>query len=194
MPFEFDLDRMDPRVHGNGFIQVDLDPTHRLHVWGHPDIPRQSVNSPIHDHIFGFTSTCLVGRLVNVVYMVSPVWENYVGAFDLYEAQPPAHGHDSKLVLVENAGYAFKVTPTRTDTVVPGQTYDIDILQYHETFATEPSATVIKNNGQTIQQNPGSRRKPRVLLPMGVQPDNAFNRHAFDRDLLMGIIREVVGT
>ena len=59
-----------PRVHGNGFIQLDLTERSRLHVWGDPRIPRQKVSTPIHDHVFGFTSTIIVGRLINVIYDV----------------------------------------------------------------------------------------------------------------------------
>jgi hypothetical protein len=49
-----------PRVHGNGFIQVDLTADTRLHVWGDKRIPRQNVYTPIHDHVFGFESTISV--------------------------------------------------------------------------------------------------------------------------------------
>lgn len=44
-----------PRVHGNGFIQLDVTPRTRLHFWS-PEIPRQKVATPIHDHVFGFVS------------------------------------------------------------------------------------------------------------------------------------------
>ncbi len=56
-----------PRVHGNGFIQLDLTDRTRLHVW-HPSVPRQKVATQIHDHVFSFESCCIVGRLINVVY------------------------------------------------------------------------------------------------------------------------------
>ena len=62
------LRELEPRVHGNGFIQCDLPHRKRLHIWGHPAIPRQKVSSPIHDHVFSFASIVLVGRLVNIVY------------------------------------------------------------------------------------------------------------------------------
>lgn len=41
-----------PRVHPNGFIQLDISETDRLHVW-HPSLPyRQKTFSPVHNHIF----------------------------------------------------------------------------------------------------------------------------------------------
>ena len=54
-----------PRVHGNGFIQLDLTDRRRLHVWGDHRIPRQSVPSTIHDHTFSFKSTIILGQLVH---------------------------------------------------------------------------------------------------------------------------------
>ena len=51
---------ISPRVHGNGFIQVDLTHDTRLHVWGDKRIPRQNTYTPIHDHVFGFKSHLVV--------------------------------------------------------------------------------------------------------------------------------------
>lgn len=41
----------EPRIHGNGFLQIDLDPLRRMHVWDHR-WPRQIRDSSIHDHAF----------------------------------------------------------------------------------------------------------------------------------------------
>ena len=46
-----------PRVHPNGFIQLDISPRKRFHIWAHPDIPqsgREDKEEDIHDHVFGF--------------------------------------------------------------------------------------------------------------------------------------------
>src|SRR3546814_5268128 len=75
MPVKLDLKAVRerggrPRVHGNGFIQLDLTERGRLHIWGDPRIPRQKTATPIHDHVFGFESTVVVGRLVNLVFSI----------------------------------------------------------------------------------------------------------------------------
>ena len=42
----------EPRLHGNGFIQLDLGDDQRLHIWS-PDLPpAQRVSTQIHDHQF----------------------------------------------------------------------------------------------------------------------------------------------
>jgi len=61
-----------PRVHGNGFVQLDLTERSRLHIWGDPRIPKQKVATPIHDHVFGFESTIIVGRVISLTYAVTP--------------------------------------------------------------------------------------------------------------------------
>src|SRR3546814_6146607 len=75
MPVKLDLKAVRerggrPRVHGNGFIQLDLTERGRLHIWGAPRIPRQKTATPIHDHVFGFESTVAVGRPVNLVFRI----------------------------------------------------------------------------------------------------------------------------
>ena len=61
-----------PIVHGNGFLIVPLDGSNRrrVHIWGHPGLPRQKVATPIHNHRFNFISTCLAGRVFNLTYGV----------------------------------------------------------------------------------------------------------------------------
>lgn len=187
---KFDVERLDPRVHGNGFIQCDLDSDTRLHVWGHPAIPRQKVNSPIHDHIFGFHSTCLVGRLVNVVYFV--FGSDTGGAFNICEAQPPVTGHDSKLVVQKHLGTS-DIYHKRTDVLLSGRSYDMKPYEFHETFASEPTVTLMQKHVKTIKDHPTPPQKPRVLVPVDMEPDNEFDRHTFGRDFLMDIIKEVIG-
>lgn len=75
-----DLQRFStkPYVHGNGFIQLNTPRGNRYHFWGHPGIPRQSVSTPIHDHVWGFRSTVLCGRLVNIRYVLRSASEHII--------------------------------------------------------------------------------------------------------------------
>lgn len=189
----FEKKRLKPRVHGNGFVQVDIDERRRLHVWGHPDIPRQDVYHPIHDHVFGFESTVLVGRLVNVNY--GKPLENNEGRFRLYQALPCKHGSaDTKLALPgpedRTHGLRYDFTPRRTDMVQAGETYSMERFDFHETVPVELSITMTVKSGLTLQQNPSGLR-PYVAIPVDRQPDNHFNRGDYSRDLLMRILKEV---
>lgn len=179
-----------PRVHGNGFIQVDLDEEFRLHVWGHPSIPRQSVYTPIHDHQFEFKSIVLKGLLLNEVFEWWP-WRG--GSFKVYQAQAtgPANtllrdtGERGHLVLAHyhllEGVEAGGLGPT---------TYEMRPGQIHNSTALVPTVTVIRKQGKTLSQGgPPSR----VFVPEGREPDNTFDRESHSPFFLWNIISEVMG-
>ena len=185
--------RMQPRVHENGFLQIDLDQRRRLHVWGHPEIPRQRTWHPIHDHVFSFTSTVIVGRVVNVVYRPK---EHPVGRYEMWQAQPPRRvgSQDTKLALVPTKdpahGKRYDLVAEHVDVVHAGESYSMKRFDFHETVPVEPSITVMEKDGNTLAERPTGHR-PYVAVPVGVEPDNAFDRDSYSRDFLMRIFMEV---
>lgn len=183
----------EPRVHGNGFIQLDLTDRVRLHIWGHPDIPRQSQPTPIHNHVFSFRSWCLIGRLVNVEYEL----ERSGAEFQIYEAVT-RQNEDTILVCDEEL---TGIRHVRTTVTVPealndGVSYEMRSSYYfhrfnfHEIFTPEPTITVMKKDGPTLAQ--GSGISPAILVPTGRTPDNDFNRYGHDPKLLWDIIADVI--
>jgi len=174
-----------PRVHGNGFIQLDLMNGKRLHFWGHPDIPRQVRATPIHDHTFGFKSWCLRGRLVNIVYELLGNGMEY----RIYRVRN-RDGEDTELVPTE---HRVGLLPVKVEVIVSPDwcvsmpsSYSLNSFCFHETFAPEPTITCMekthKREGAT----------PHVLSPTGIAPDNDFNRHSHDPKLLWRIIEEMM--
>lgn len=158
------------RIHGNGFIQIDIAPGTRLHIHGHPGVPRQQRPTPIHDHRFGFISTVYSGALVNVDY-------EFITRDDL------VHRHTHQVCHFEPSGkseHDTVLTPTgvtghlsrigmrliRPD----GRPYFVDPAEFHETFANEPTVTIMSKMG--VRAN----HAPRVLTQIGVAPDNSFDR------------------
>ncbi len=176
-----------PRVHGNGFIQLDLTDRLRLHVWGQPTIPRQKVASPVHDHIFSFKSMCHVGRLLNVRW--DPVPSLISGTYRLWQAQPAESGHDTRLVMMDEPPVYLVHEFTRE--VTHGSGYHVYAFKFHETVAMEPSITIIEKDGGTLVQDPGGYR-PKVCVPVGVEPDNEFSRDNHDQILLWMIIDDTL--
>ena len=175
-----------PRVHGNGFIQLDLDERNRLHIWGDPEIPRQKVSTPIHDHVFGFDSVLVVGRLINIRYDWCPrVWGN----MEVYEAEC-LEGNDTKLTGTEEYGYAQPTGVEIVEWTSRKWQYHMFPFVFHESVATEPTATIIKKDGPTAAQQIGVA--PRVLVPRRCVPDNTFDRHSFDEDMLWRIIERTL--
>ena len=62
---------------------------------------------------------------------------------------------------------------------------------FHESFPAEPSATIIFKDDKTQAQGNDSAQ-PRVLVSVGMEPDNEFNRYGFDEDMLWDITFEVL--
>lgn len=169
-----------PRVHGNGFIQLDLTERRRLHVWGDPRIPRQSVPSTIHDHTFSFSSRVYVGQLV---HRCIDIEHNYDGAYQLYRAVTN-RGEDTRLVNSESRYDALIV---REHLLRTGDTYQFQAREFHETVAPWLCVTVIDKDGPTLSQGGAN---PNVLVPFGFEPDNTFDRYQASPDLLWQIIAE----
>ncbi len=176
-----------PRVHGNGFIQLDLTERSRLHIWGDPRIPSQKVATPIHNHVFGFESTILVGRVINVVYMVRVCKR---GDYRVYTPWI-REGEDTTLVPTATRVAAH---PSRIDMIdrrTSARTYDLLVGEFHETVAPDgPAATIIIKDDMTQAQ--GAAAKPGVLVPVDQKPDNNFNRYNADEDLLWRIIEDTL--
>ena len=172
----------DPRVHPNGFIQLDLNRSDRLHVW-HPGLPyRQRTYHTVHDHVFGFVSTCFSGRLVNVVYDVAP---DPAGTHVLWQAEC-TDGEES--VLRPATGEPVRLRHIYAQVVQPGETYHLPAFKFHESLFGEPSLTIIRKDSDTAHE--GNPHSPLIAVPAGVEPDNDFRRDAVDVDVLWGLIEE----
>lgn len=188
-----------PRVHGNGFIQLDLDDRRRLHIWGHRAIPKQKVASPIHDHIFGFESEIVVGRLLNVNYDFIP-WndDDESGPYRVFE---PTVREGEDTVLNFNGEFCDVMISDcqLIDADTSNQNYFMQPFVFHETFTSGPAATIIEKDGLTHAQRAArfgveESAKPRVLLPQGHEPDNDFNRYeAMPPWLAWAVIKDVLG-
>jgi hypothetical protein len=176
-----------PRVHGNGFIQLDLTDRVRLHVWGDPRIPRQDVPSLIHNHIFSFDSKIIVGQLIHRTMMLMPHPE---GAYTLYKAESAIPKTDQSILL--STGEKANVTITEERLLRTGEVYHFPEYAFHETVSPWPCATVIEKHGATLAQSDGLNQ-PLVLVPTGQLPDNSFDRYAFNPNLLWSIIYSVLG-
>lgn len=166
------------RVHGNGFVQVDLAPKTRLHVW-HPYLPRQKVPTPIHDHRFGFTSEVLVGELLNVEYRVKIGYE-----FNVHEPQT----RDREDTVLVPTGDTVSLEIMLLDLVRMGGSYEMQPGAFHETFVHSRTATVMTKTSETTA-------RPRVLVPRGLRPDNEWNRYeVIDEKMVRDIITDVLGS
>lgn len=177
-----------PRVHGNGFIQLDLEPGTRLHVWGHRNLPRQTVDTGIHDHKFGFRSTAIVGRVVNILWTtIDYPEETYPGVASHKVYVPRGSSIKSENTTLSDSGERVKAYPASSRTVLIGEAYYMEPRAFHETISDRPSATIMTKGYEVPHV-------ARILVPMGQEPDNDFNRDAFPVARLWEIIEEVLRT
>lgn len=170
-----------PRVHGNGFIQLDLSSRRRLNVWGDSRIPRQVIPSQIHDHTFPFKSQVYLGQIVHREF---DIFLDSVGAYEKYR---PTVNNDEDTRLIKEEG-RFRASITRERLLQAGDTYTFQAYRFHETVAPWLCVTVIDKGSFTIAGGPSST----VLVPYGLEPDNTFNRYQESPDKLWTIILEAL--
>lgn len=172
-----------PRVHGNGFVQLDLNSDTRLNIWGHPDIPAQKISTQVHNHRFTFTSKVLTGDLVHTIYKTHEPWSEIeeVYTHDIYRCES-RKGEDTRLV---NTGWSTCIYEYDTQVLLTGMSYELKCGEYHQIDPVEPSATLMTKL-QTFSVT------PYVLVEIGQKPDNDFDRHSFSEAELWEIISEVL--
>jgi hypothetical protein len=153
------------QIHGNGFAIIPLDETGqiRMHIWDHR-LPRQVVDTGIHNHSFGFKSWVLQGTMVNVCLDVAVDRVTH----NLYT--PSDHGPLENNVLIPT-GMQVRFRPYRTDIVDSGQSYDMPAAMFHLSFYVGTMVTVIKKVNKL-----DSRFQVAVACPIGQEPDNDFDR------------------
>ena len=172
-----------PRLHPNGFIQLDLGTRKaRLHVWPEEPIATRAVDTPIHDHVFRFESRVLTGRLINLIYEYV---EDPRGRYRMWSAGCSAAGRThQQLVPVDDRRYSQRTVECWH--YLPGGRYAFEPFRFHETQHEGLTATII-----TIDPF-DEAASPRVICPVDSEPDSSFRRDAFDPDLLWSHIEDAI--
>jgi hypothetical protein len=136
------------RWQDTGVLGLWLDPakTTRLHVW----TPADAIGEPvIHDHPFSFSSTVIVGALVNTRYIEDPSGEEYVR--DRYS---PGHEHERRADRVRLVGmsetlragarYRQAATELHDSRQVPGT---VTLLHFDDVVDDLPELTTCRRPG-----------------------------------------------
>lgn len=168
-----------PRVHPNGFIQIDLDHDGdtRLHIFPnkalpHSWLPEQKTNHPIHDHKFDMRSMILRGRIEQRVWIA-----------DL--TAPPSHeiftaqgtGSQTRNSTLAGTGVTLGIYPSAalSASFGEGESYTQYARTFHETKWGNLAVTVMEKERFVDHE-------PRVLVPISVEPDNEYDRWSVDND------------
>lgn len=173
-----------PRVHGNGFIQVDLNKegTKRLHVWD-DDVPRQKVATPIHDHVFNMTSEVILGTLIHEVLLTHS--DSFHGTHKVYRARREEGTQNTTLERVPGI---VRLSTRERLILAEGSVYYFEAGRLHQTDHRGTTATIMEKIDA-----PAGYGTPRVLVPKGEEPDNEFRRDNHDVRLLWQIIGKAIG-
>lgn len=172
-----------PRVHGNGFIQLDLNDegTKRLHVW-HEDLPRQTVATPIHDHVFALHSTVLLGTLIHEELEI--VGTIGTGTHRVYHAEQQPGTQNT--ILIPDEGQV-RLDIVQRLVLDAGSIYTFPAWKLHQTDHRGLTATIMDKVDAPIEYG-----RPRVLVPVGSKPDNNFHRDGFDSEDLWPYIEQAL--
>ena len=172
-----------PRVHGNGFLQLDLndDGTKRLHIFSE-DLPRQEVATPIHDHVFDMRSEVIYGTLIHEE--LEPVLAQVTdGTHQIYVAKQLEGTQNTILEPLDGNVYLNVVQRLILGT---GSIYTFPAWHLHQTEHRSFTATIMEKVNA-----PTSYGRPRVLVPIDQEPDNDFHRDAFDEEFLWSFVNSL---
>jgi hypothetical protein len=175
-----------PRMHPNGFIQLDLTANQliRLHVWPDQFIQTQKTRHPVHDHSFHMKSEILTGGITNLVYE----WQEseFNPQYTLYRAKPTGSGQNTVLAPAAgpNTGY-LRLLRLSCDTYLPGSNYSLTKRVLHDSIPHGLTATLMTKSLL-------SEYSPLVAVPKGIEPDNNYSRMDVDEDILWSFIKRAL--
>lgn len=177
-----------PRIHPNGFIQLDLANDTRLHVWPDGAIPRQGTVNTIHDHKFDMTSTVLCGELIQLRYHALPEGHEFMAltspTHEVYQAE--GTGSQTRNSILQPTGNRVEPSLTSKVTLKAGESYTQPRYTLHDTQWNGLTATLMHKSNTDTDYN------PRVLCPIGAPPDNDYDRWKADEDLMWDYIHRAM--
>jgi len=174
-----------PRLHPNGFIQLDLVPNQsiRLHVWPDEELRAQKTRHPIHDHSFDMTSEILTGGLTNLIYEFQAT--EYNKQITLYRAKRLPDSQETILapaIMKMNTGY---LRLRHADIYYPGSKYSLSKFILHDSIPHGLTATMMTKTRV-------SDYSPLVAIPKGIEPDNDYRRDSVDPEILWSFISRAI--
>lgn len=187
------------RIHGNGFLQAETRCGNKFHIWD-TRLPRQKVQTLKHNHNHGFKSTLLIGDLrwseFNLdlygtgISLELPSHADWVAQYDedLYLTHQciPREGKDTEL---EPTGRVVGLINKREFHIKQGSEYDwpLDMKLYHQVEPVWHYERVVS----FVERGKYCEDLPTVLVQVGQQPDNEFDRYAHN-DIATQIYEEAM--
>lgn len=172
------------RLHGNRFIQIDLGPGVRMHVWSDILPMAQVLPAPIHTHDYDFSSRILSGWLVNVRFTQAHTYPSTVTPNDGSERYHDLYQVDRAAGILIPRNLTVELTIKDVVSYRTGNHYHMKWPEIHATSYIGHAITCI------IAGQPTSS-PPVVFLPQGISPDNEYRRDKYAEDYLWDLVAEV---
>jgi hypothetical protein len=188
----------NPRIHPNGFIQLDLEDvesgdwtqTHhrghsganlRLHIWNPPNVelPRQKTVNEVHDHVFDMKSHVIFGTLEQQLFKLMEPNADHPATHERYQAVY-AKSAESRLEPTGQLGWLrlYSKFPIST-----GQSYTQPAFTLHNSVPLDGCVITVM---QKTEIHDGDAY---AICDIGSPPDNSFVRdQAMDKDELYNVI------
>lgn len=175
------------RLHQNGFIQLDLIPNTRLHIWDENIPVAQSPRSPIHNHTFSFYSQVLTGELTHIEYEwigIEQVYTKPIRDEDIVQGLYFGSGDYENLIFTGIWGTSRETSRL----IIPaGEAYTFKYGLYHDSLGKGLTATIMTKTD--MNRIPFATV---VCEPAIGAPDNTFRRDKYPQHVLMPFIEAVL--
>lgn len=136
------------RRQGSTFLQLEPTPDVWLHFWGDARVPEApKIASQSHTHHRNFSSTVILGGLVNTILQMREAPESEAALFDEYLLK----GGDQKSAAVcEFTGRKLVTTHASSARYGRGDMYDMVADTWHRTLFAGPSITLLQLKGPVV--------------------------------------------
>lgn len=159
----------EARLHGNGFLQVDILPQWRLHVFHNDLIPYgQKVRTTVHDHVFNMKSYILHGSLIHKHYSLTK-YDDDAGSQHIYSVKYNGNRTMESTLEKEPGSAEFKLIGFYE--LNAGSSYQFGAGEWHESESEGLTITLI-SKGHPLTD------KARVAVPKDKLPDNEYRRES----------------
>jgi len=170
-----------PRFHGNGFIQLQIAPDTRIHLW-HADFPMMpNQNAYIHDHVWPLWSRVLLGRLTNRTYRLCSGIAAQGKGVDAYYV-----GNDGP----QDTPYDLDapIFKTGEQRLYEGSAYYLPRFALHSSHRMDQNPVMTIMRKGVVEGN----AKATIICPNGEKPYDAFQPETvFPEESLWGCLDNV---
>jgi len=171
----------EPRLHPNGFIQLDIDDRTRLHVWTEKPLTEHISKNRIHDHVFDFRSTVICGSVIDTKYQLR---QSPKGRYEVFDVIP--YVIDNRAGSPERScSDRFDLLPRDKRKFVAGEQYALKADEIHETTPCGLTATIISYKVRK------SKRVARIFRPDDQRTPKFFDRKTVSSRILWHEIKLV---